>query len=75
MDWLGLAVGLVKLLQGLMKWLGDKQLIDAGKAEASSHSLGVTMENLTDAKKAADYIRRNPDAPWSVSVRDKYRRP
>lgn len=75
MDFVGLALGLVKLLQGFMTWLGNKQLLTAGEALAANRSLDGTMEILTNAKKAADHVRRDPYSDYSKRLRDKYRRP
>lgn len=74
MGWLALVTQLAGALQRFIKYLGDKQLIDAGAAQAGYHSMSVTVGVLTDGKKASDYMRRNPDAEWSRSVRDKYER-
>lgn len=57
MDWLGLALALVKLLGAFTGWLHDKQLIDAGQSKQIAAELGKQHEILTKAIAAREAVR------------------
>lgn len=65
MDWLGLALALVKLLGAFTGWLHDKQLINAGQATQVAAELGKQHEILTKAIAAREAVRadiaKHPD--------------
>jgi hypothetical protein len=75
MEWLAVATGLVKLLGAFAKWLGDRQLIKAGEAQAIAEGTDAILDRLAKSKQAADAM----DAPhgadagvWSQRVRDRF---
>jgi len=65
MDWLGLALGLVKLLGAFTGWLHDRAMISAGQAEQIAAELKGQSDALTKALAAREAVRadiaRNPD--------------
>lgn len=75
MDWLGLVLGLVKLLGAFTQWLHDRQMIDAGKASQVATELESQSNAIKKALDAREAVRadsiRNPDG---VSDDDGFRR-
>lgn len=65
MDWLGLALGLVKLLGAFAGWLHDRQMISAGQAQQVAAELKGQSDALTKALAAREAVRadiaHNPD--------------
>lgn len=75
MDWSALIENLIKLVASIAAYLGNKQLLDAGKAEAVSAGLTATLIMMQKAHAAQIEVRTNPDGAYAASVRDKYERP
>lgn len=69
MDWLRLLLQLTKLLSAFARFLGDKQLIEVGAAQAYANGLSQLQEKVRRAKEiestATDHILsdglRSPD--------------
>ncbi len=65
MDWLALALGLVKLLGGFVGWLHDRQMLSAGQAEQVAKEMEAQTDALRKANAAREAVRadiaRNPD--------------
>lgn len=57
MDWLALALGLVKLVGVFVGWLHDKQMIDAGQSKQVAKELESQHEILTKAIAAREAVR------------------
>lgn len=51
MTWLSLVNLLLKLAHGLVAWLAQRQLIDAGRALEANESLSAALEALEHAKE------------------------
>jgi hypothetical protein len=52
MTWLALLSGLVKLAGALADWLGARQLLQAGQAQAIAEGLKGVLTNVEAAKQA-----------------------
>lgn len=71
MDWLAFLGALVSIANAVAKYLGNKQLIDAGKAEAVSTQLQGALDAIRSAqavKVEVDARTAGPDA--SAKLRD-----
>lgn len=75
MEWASLLTLLLKLVAGLSDYLGRRQLLEAGKAQAVSAGLQNILDNLTKADDVKAEFTRNPDGSFAHGVRDKYTRP
>jgi hypothetical protein len=73
MGWLQIAGVLLKVIDLIAGYLKDRQLINAGKAEAIVEGLQQLTAMVDDAAKGAAGMTFDTD--WSRKVRDKYRRP
>lgn len=73
MGWLSIAAGLLKIVNLIAGYLKDRQLIDAGKAEAIVEGTQHVSAMVDDAAKGATGMQFDSD--WSKRVRDKYRKP
>jgi len=73
MGWLSAAAALLKLVNIIAGYLKDKQLIDAGKAEAIVDGVTHVSGMVDDAAKGAAGMQF--DSEWSSRVRSKYRKP
>ncbi len=64
MDWLALALSLVKLLGAFTGWLHDRQMINAGQSKQIAAEMEAQHEILTKAIAAREAVRadlsRNP---------------
>ena len=75
MDWLGLALALVKLLGAFTGWLHDKQMIDAGQSKQIAAELEKQHEILVKAINARETVRADLSRhPEYVSDNDGFRR-
>lgn len=75
MDWLGLALALVKLVGAFTNWLHDKQMIDAGQSKQIAKELESQHEVLVKAIKAREAVRADAAAhPDRVPDNDGFRR-
>jgi hypothetical protein len=75
MDWLGLALALVKLVGAFTNWLHDKQMIDAGQSKQIAKELESQHEVLVKAIKAREAVRADAAAhPDRVQDNDGFRR-
>lgn len=74
MTWLVLIELVLKAIGGVAGYLGDKQLLDAGKASAIKDGLQSTLDNMRKADAVKDEIRNNPDGSFARGVWDKYTR-
>lgn len=73
MPWLSLLSGLLQLVNVLAGYVKDKQLVDAGKAEAIVDGMQHVSAMVDDAARGAAGMQFDTD--WSKRVRDKYRKP
>lgn len=74
MMWLALIELLLKAIGGVAGYLGDKQLLDAGKVSTIKDGLQSTLDNMRKSDAVKDELRNNPDGSFSRSMRDKYTR-
>lgn len=74
MSWAALIELVLKLVASVASYLGDKQLLDAGKAEAISAGLQATLDNMGKADVAKNELADNPDGDYARSVQQKYER-
>ncbi len=72
--WLNIITLAIQLVGAVAKYLGDANLLDAGKAKAISEGLKATLDNVARANEAANEVTANPDGDFANSVRDKYTR-
>ena len=78
MAWVGLITALLKLLGVFNDFLTRQQLIDAGHAEAIASGLRITLDNIANARSAADAVehpKSASDDDYARRVRDRYTRP
>lgn len=73
MGWVSLLSGLLKIVNLIAGYVKDKQLIDAGKAEAIVDGTNHVAGMVDDASKGAAGMQF--DSEWSQRVRSKYRKP
>lgn len=75
MDWLGLALALVKLVGAFTNWLHDKQMIDAGQSKQIAKELESQHEVLVKAIAAREAVRADLGRhPEHVPDNDGFRR-
>lgn len=77
MSWISLLSGLVILLNRLTDYLGQRQLIRAGEAEAIAAGFAVVLRNIDMARRASDAIEHPASAAdddYALRVRERYRR-
>lgn len=75
MDWLGLALALVKLLGAFTGWLHGKQLINAGQSKQIAAELGKQHGILVKAIAAREAVRADLSRhPEHVPDNDGFRR-
>lgn len=74
MTWLAFIQLVIKAVASLADYLGNKQLLDAGKAQAISAGLQQTLDNIGKANAVEKELRDNPNGDFANSVRDKYTR-
>ena len=75
MDWLGLALALVKLLGKFVGWLHDKQLINAGQSKQIAVELEKQHGILVKAIAAREAVRADLSRhPEHVPDDDGFRR-
>lgn len=75
MDWLGLALALVKLVGAFTNWLHDKQMIDAGQSKQIAKELEKQHGILTKAIAAREAVRADlTKHPDRVPDDDRFRR-
>lgn len=72
MIWLQLAAGLVGLVNAVIEFLRNRQLIEAGKAIQITNDLSRISQVLKDALEAKR--RATSDADYRQRLRDKYGR-
>ena len=65
MGWLTLAGALAKILGSVLKFIGRKQLMDAGEARAAGIANAMVLSRLDRVRRA----RRNPDERKRVRTR------
>jgi len=73
MSWLAFIEALVQAVAGIAKYLGDRQLIEVGKATIISEGLTKTLENVRKANNAAAAVD-DPNSSWSERVRNAFER-
>jgi hypothetical protein len=63
--WIGILKALVLAVAGVASWLRDRQLIEAGRAEAIGSSLKLVLNEIAAADNARASVRtdleRNPE--------------
>ena len=74
MAWLAIIELVLKAVSSVADFLGNRQLLEAGKAQAIREGLQATLDNMSKANAAKTELRDNPDGEYAVSVRDKYER-
>jgi len=73
MGWISLATALLKIVGLIAGYLQNRQLINAGKAEAIVEGITHVTAMVDDAAKGAAGMQF--DTEWSRKVKAKYRRP
>ena len=71
MTWLSILAGVLRLAGTLAGWLKDRQLIDAGEAQAIAAHLEGALHNVELAKAARDKL---DDPGERKRLRDKFTR-
>ncbi len=77
MDWGAAVLALLKLLGALSDYLGRRQLLAAGQAQAIAAGLQTVIDELARARRAADAIahpRSASDDDYARRLRDRYTR-
>ena len=73
MPWVAILNGLLQIVNLVAGYVKDKQLIDAGKAEAIVAGMSHVSAMVEDAAKGAAGVQFDTD--WTQRMRDKYRKP
>lgn len=71
MPWLAIITGFIKLASAIAQYAKDRQLINAGVAEAVAAGNSATLSNIDKAKAVKDEIANRPDSDWSKRVHDR----
>lgn len=74
MNWLAIIQLVIKVVASLTDYLGNKQLLDAGHAQAVSEGLKQTLSNLDKANAVEKELTSNPGGDYASSLRNKYTR-
>lgn len=61
MNWLSIIGSFVSLVQTLIKWASDKQLLDAGAKAQLAGDLLKTAGMVADADKISEWVDTLPD--------------
>lgn len=64
---------LLNLASGLIKYLGDRQLISAGEAKQAAASLRKAATHVEKGRRAMDRVSSDPDE--RERVRERFTRP
>jgi hypothetical protein len=72
--WLAVIVAVLKAVTSLSAYLGDRKLIEAGKAEALQIGLALTLESVEKSNVAVHAVS-NPHSDYAQRVRAEYERP
>ena len=73
MSWLAALTGIVKLVGLIAEYLGRKQLLDAGAAQAIAEGQRATLDTLAKVKASREALA-DPDTGRADRLRDKYTR-
>jgi hypothetical protein len=74
MGWGSLLSAFFKVLSNVSEYLSRRQLLEAGKDQATKESLESTLSNIDKATDVKKELSGNPDGKFSDSVRNKYTR-
>lgn len=75
MGWVQIVAGLISGLAAFTSWLKDRQLIEAGKAQAIAAHLQGALDEIREANAVRDAVRADISAnPGRVREPDKYSR-
>ena len=74
MGWLSFVNLLLKVSNGIIRYLEQKKIIDGAQAQIISKGLKGTMGMVNEARKTAKAMRDNSDPDWAERVRRKHRR-
>lgn len=75
MPWLAIIQLVLKAVAGVVDYLGNRQLLEAGKAQALTEGLRTTLDNVEKANVVRAELSTNPDGDFAARLRDKYERP
>ena len=75
MAWIAFIEALLKAISGVVGYLGDRRLLEAGQAEAISAGLQQSLDSIKRANDVKDAMRNNADPDFSERLRKKYERP
>ncbi|HXJ01291.1 MAG TPA: hypothetical protein VNH44_08700 [Micropepsaceae bacterium] len=76
MTWLGILKALVLAVGSFAAWLRDRQLIEAGRAEAIGANLKSVLDEIGAAEKARDGVRTALERdPGRLRDDDGFKRP
>ena len=75
MTWLGIFKALVIAAGSFASWMRDRQLIEAGRAEAIAGNLKAVLDEIAKADAARDAVRRGVERdPSRLRDDDGFRR-
>lgn len=74
MGWGSLLSAFFKVLSNLSEYLSRRQLLEAGKDQATKESLESTLSNIDKASDVKAELSSNHNGEFSSRVRDKYTR-
>lgn len=76
MQWLDLIKALIALVAGIVTFLRERKLIEAGAAQAVAAALETADNEIKNAKAARDRISAELDAdPGKLREHDEFERP
>jgi hypothetical protein len=74
--WLGILRAAMMAASAFAGWLRDRQLIEAGKAEAVATHLKCALDEIAKANEARDSVRRAVERePLGLRDDDGFKRP
>lgn len=74
MAWASIIELVLKALSSIADYLGNRQLLEAGKAQAIVAGLQATLDNMSKADAVKKEVAANPDGDFANIVRNKYER-
>lgn len=72
-NWLALILAVIKLIAEVTKRLGERSLIERGKAEAIAFGLAQTLRNVEKANEAAAAVT-DTNGDYARIVRERFER-
>ncbi|MGE0190304.1 MAG: hypothetical protein AB7G80_09025 [Dongiaceae bacterium] len=74
MAWLGLITAVLKAVAELAMFLGNRQLIELGKAKTIADGLALTLANVEKAHEVDRALSADPNSDYANRLRKRFER-